>query len=140
MVKYKIARLYHIKQGLPAQPFRCAGSPQKLKGNNGALHGRHIDKHHNIVAEASANAEKMEKFMVAKTPAHMSKERKLQGVNHAADGVNNAARKQPRERTAGERCHDIAHREHAQPAHQDINHGRKPFRAGNPEQCLQNPD
>ena len=92
------------------------------------------------MAEAAADAEEVEQFMVSKALSHAVKQRKFQGVDHAANRVDNPACKQPRKRAPGERRNDIAHHKDTQPAHNNINHCGKPFWAGNPKQRLKDAD
>lgn len=85
-IKYRIARLYHIKAGPARKADRtlsvlCA-SPAKAcpvfgGSRQSVLHCGNIDKHHDIVAETSADAEKVEELMVSEALAHTVKKREL---------------------------------------------------------------
>ncbi len=83
-IKYRITRLYHIKAGLAhkADCLFCVPALQKhapafRSSRQSILHCGNIDKHHDIVAEASADTEKMEELMVSEALAHTVKKWKL---------------------------------------------------------------
>lgn len=58
--------------------------------------------------------------------------RQLQRVDHAAHGVDDAAGQQPAEGAARQGVDEAFEGDHADPAHGDVDHGGKPFGAGNP--------
>ena len=66
------------------------------------------------------------------------KYRKFQCINNSADGIDNAAGKQPAKCCRGQRLYDVREGENAEPSHHNIDAGGNPFRAVNPEDTLQN--
>lgn len=91
-----------------------------------------IAVHKYKVANASAHYEKMKYFMGAEIFMKRIKNRKLQGINHAADGIDDAACKKPAKRSMGKRVPKRSKYQKANPSHSNVNCGRKPFRTGNP--------
>lgn len=60
-------------------------------------------------------------------------DRKLQSIDHTADGIDDAAGEQPCKGRWCECCHDLADCHDAYPAHRNIDHGGEPLRAVDPE-------
>lgn len=61
----------------------------------------------------------------------------LECVDDTADCVDNASCKQPAKRRVGQRTPQRAKDKQTQPAHRNINHRRKPLRAGDPQSLYQ---
>ena len=62
-------------------------------------------------------------------------QRKLQCVDHTADGVDHATSHQPYKSGGGKGLYQWNHSKHTQPAHGNVDGGREPFWTGDPE-CL----
>ena len=60
-------------------------------------------------------------------------DRKLQCVNNAADGIDDASDKQPEEGFSGKTVENLCECQDTGPSHTDIEQGRNPFRAVDPE-------
>ena len=60
-------------------------------------------------------------------------DRKLQRVDDAADGVDDAAGNKPEESGCGQGSHQRHHGQDAEPSHGDIDQRGKPFGTGDPE-------
>ena len=59
-------------------------------------------------------------------------DRKFQGIDHTADGIDDAAGKEPSEACAGQTMEDRNKSKYTQPAHSNVDHRGKPFRAVDP--------
>ena len=59
-------------------------------------------------------------------------DRKLQGIDHTADGIDDAAGKEPSEACAGQTMEDRNKSKYTQPAHSNVDHRGQPFRAVDP--------
>ena len=92
-----------------------------------------ISIHDDEVAGASAHDEQVEDLMTAEVLVSAVEQRKLQRVDHAADGVDDPACKQPSESGRGEIAEQLGECQHTGPSHADVKHGRYPFRAEDPE-------
>lgn len=57
----------------------------------------HEGVHHDVVAETSAHHEQVEDLMGAEVTVFLVEDRQLQGVDHAAHGVDDATRQKPSE-------------------------------------------
>ena len=75
----------------------------------------------------------MEDLMSAETRMKLIEYRELQGVDHAADRVDDPAGEEPGESGRSQGCDDLTDRHDAHPAHRDIDHGGEPLRAVDPE-------
>ena len=75
----------------------------------------------------------MKNFVGAKAGMPGVKEGKLQRINDASHRVNQSAGQKPEEAGERKRADELSEYEHADPAHRNIDHRRKPFRAANPE-------
>ena len=62
-------------------------------------------------------------------------ERKLQCVDNTSDGVDHTSGNQPDKCCDGKGLDQRNHGQDTEPAHGNVNDGREPFRAGDPE-CL----
>ena len=71
--------------------------------------------------------------MGAEVTVFLVEDRQLQGVDHAAHGVDDATRQKPSEGLARKGRDDLSKGEHADPAHGNVDQGRKPLGAGNPQ-------
>ena len=56
----------------------------------------------------------------------------FQCVDDATDGIDNASCQQPSECRFGQCVKDLGECQHTQPSHADVDHRRKPLRAGDP--------
>ena len=101
-------------------------------------HPCHKHIHHNEMTDTPAHHEQMENLMRAKILMSGVKQRQLQRVNNTAHRVNDAARQQPAKSRRRQGIQNLRKRQYAYPAHGDIQHRGKPFRAGNPEQLQDN--
>ena len=90
--------------------------------------------HKNVMAEASAHHEKVEDFMASEVLVLSVEDRKFQCVDNTADGVNNTACQEPAESGGGQRVEEFTDSKDADPAHSDIENGRDPFGAEDPEE------
>ena len=59
-------------------------------------------------------------------------DRKLQRIDHTADGIDDTAGKEPSEACAGQIVEDRNKSKYTQPAHSNVDHRGKPFRAVDP--------
>lgn len=87
------------------------------------------------MACASAHYEEMEDLVASEVFVPVIKEGQLQGIDHAAHGVDNAACQEPAECSGRHVVQDLGEGKDAGPAHPDIEDGGYPFRAVDPE-CL----
>lgn len=94
---------------------------------------RHETVHHHIMADTSAHDKQMENLMGAEVLVAGIKERKLQGVDDASHRVYDTAGQQPQEAGFWHGIQYFGDGQDAYPAHGNINQGREPFRAGNPQ-------
>ncbi len=85
------------------------------------------------MAGAAEHAEDVENFVGAKLLVPGVKEWQFQGIDYAADGVNNAAPKEPEEAGQRQGLPKTAEYEYTDPSHGNIDEGGKPFGAGDPE-------
>ena len=85
------------------------------------------------MAEASTHDEEMEDLVGAEILMLRIEDRKLQRIDHTADGIDDAAGEEPCESGRSESGNDLADRHDAYPAHRDVDHGREPLRAVDPE-------
>ena len=65
--------------------------------------------------------------MGAEVTVFLVEDRQLQGVDHAAHGVDDATRQKPSEGLARKGRDDLSKGEHADPAHGNVDQGRKPL-------------
>lgn len=96
-------------------------------------HGGYEYVHHNEVADASAHDEEVEDLVGAEVFVACIEEGKLQCVDDAAYGVDDAAGQKPSESGRGEGVEDLGEGQYADPAHGNVQYGGEPFRAGDPE-------
>ena len=94
--------------------------------------------HHNKMTDTPAHYKQMENLMGAKILMSGVKQRQLQRVDNTAHRVNDAARQQPAKSRRRQGIQNLRKRQYAYPAHGDIQHRGKPFRAGNPEKLQDN--
>lgn len=89
-------------------------------------------KHRHKVACASAHHKQMEDLMGTEVFMFCIKDRHFQCVDDATDGIDNASCQQPSECRFGQCVKDLGECQHTQPSHADVDHRRKPLRAGDP--------
>ena len=85
------------------------------------------------MAEAAAHHEKMEDFVGTEVLMPAVKNRKFQCVDHTADGIDDAAGKEPHKSFSGQTVQNLGKCQNAGPSHSDIEHGGNPFRAVYPK-------
>ena len=85
------------------------------------------------MAQASAHDEQMKNFMGAEVLVSGIKKRKLQGVDHAAYRVDDTTSQKPSKSRSRKSMDDLAESQDTDPAHGDVDQGREPFGAGDPE-------
>ena len=71
--------------------------------------------------------------MAAEIFVELVKQRQLQSVDNATDGVNDATGKEPAKGCDRQGFHKGLEHQHAEPAHGNVKNGGKPLRAVNPE-------
>lgn len=91
-------------------------------------------EHDDEVAKAAAHHEQMEDLMTAEAWMAVIEDGQLQGIDDAADGVDDAAGQQPAELCGAQVVPQLREGQDADPAHADIQHGGYPFWAVDPEQ------
>ena len=84
---------------------------------------RHISKHNHVMTEASAHDEQVKEFMRTEILESGVKQRKLQCINNAADGVDDAAGKEPAESCRCQIGNDAADRSQTYPSHGNVDQG-----------------
>lgn len=89
--------------------------------------------HYDKVTGASCHNEQMKDLMTSEIFMTVIEDREFQCINDAANRVNDTACKKPSERCRGQCVQDLGKGENTGPSHSDIQYGRKPFRAINPE-------
>ena len=92
----------------------------------------HIAVHEDEMTEASAHDEQMKYFMRTKILMSGVKKRELQCIYDPADCVNNPTGEQPAKGSSRQAMDDRTEYKDTDPAHGNIDHGGKPFRAGDP--------
>ncbi len=85
------------------------------------------------MAEAATDAEQVEYFVGTEVFVAAIKYRKLQGINHAADGIDDTSGQQPVEGFSRQGTEYLRKGQQTYPAHADVQDGRHPFWAGDPE-------
>lgn len=96
--------------------------------------------HADEMADAAAHYEQMENLVRSEAPVSGIEQRKLQGVNDAADCIDDASGKQPEKTGVGEYCKELAEYGKTCPSHSDIYNRRKPFGTCDPESLQQHTD
>ena len=96
-------------------------------------HTGYKEIHYNKMAHTSQHHKDMKYFVGAEILMLRIEDRKFQGIDHTADGIDDAAGEQPCKGRWCECCHDLADRHDAYPAHRDVDHGGEPLRAVDPE-------
>ena len=84
------------------------------------------------MADAAAHNKQVENLMGAEEFVLSVKNGKLQGIDHTADGIDDAACKKPAEGGMREHVPERSEDAETYPPHGNINNGRKPFRTGDP--------
>lgn len=94
--------------------------------------------HHYEVAGTSGHYKEMKDLMASEIFVLIVKDWKLQSIDHAANGVDDTAGQEPSKGLARKRCDNLSKGQHADPAHGNVNQGRKPFGAGDPQRVYEN--
>lgn len=97
-----------------------------------SISDRYVLKHNNVVTEASAHDEQVKDFVRTEMFESGVEQWKLQCVNDTADGVNDSAGQKPVECGRSQGRDNGFERREANPAHGDVDQGRKPFWAIDP--------
>ena len=84
------------------------------------------------MTEASGHDEEMEDLVRTEVLVAGIEDRKLQGVDDAAHGVDDATGQKPAKGYGAQRTEDLRQAHEADPAHADIDDRRKPFWTGDP--------
>ena len=84
------------------------------------------------MAHTSQHDKNMKYFVGAEILMLRIEDRKFQGIDHTADGIDDAAGKEPSEACAGQTMEDRNKSKYTQPAHSNVDHRGKPFRAVDP--------
>ena len=84
------------------------------------------------MTDASAHDEEMEDLVGAEIFMLRIEDRKLQRIDHTADGIDDAAGQKPAEPCARQVVEDRDEGQNTEPSHSDIDHRREPFRAVDP--------
>lgn len=85
------------------------------------------------MAQASSHDEQMKNFMGTEILVSGIKDWKLQGVDHAACRVDDTTSQKPAKSRSRESVDNLTKSQDADPAHGNVDHGREPFGAGDPE-------
>ena len=88
--------------------------------SDGQRHRRHKYIHNNKVADASGHDKQMKDFMGAEVFMTGIKNRKLQRVDNAAYGIDDAASQEPSEGCRGKGVQKLGESQYAQPAHGNV--------------------
>ena len=91
------------------------------------------------MAQASPHDEQMKNFMGTEILVSGIKNWKLQGVDHAAYRVDDTTSQKPAKSSSRESVDNLTKSQNADPAHGNVDHGREPLGAGDPECFDQNP-
>ena len=95
-------------------------------------HTGYKEIHYNKMAHTSQHHKDMKYFVGAEILMLRIEDRKLQRIDHTADGIDDAAGKEPSEACTGQIVEDRNKSKYTQPAHSNIDYGGKPFRAVDP--------
>ncbi len=106
--------------------------PKGADGDERLRHGD-ISVHHHVMAETSSHDKQMEDFVGTKIFMSRVKNRKLQRIYDAADGVDNAAGQEPSEGAWCQGPYDLSEGGDANPAHGNVDGGREPFGTVDPQ-------
>ena len=82
---------------------------------------RYESIHHNIMAEASTHNKEMENLMGAEVLVPGIKDWKLQCIDDASHGINDASGQKPAESGSGQSQDNLLESQDADPAHGNIN-------------------
>ena len=88
--------------------------------------------HYNKMAHTSQHDKNMKYFVGAEILMLRIEDRKFQGIDHTADGVNDSAGQKPVKASPWESMKNRYECQDTQPAHGDVQYRRKPFGAGDP--------
>lgn len=79
--------------------------------------------HHNVMAETAAHDEEVEDLVGSEVLMPGVEDRQLQGIDHAAQGIDDAAGQKPQETGSGQGAEDLGKCQDAYPAHGNIDQG-----------------
>ena len=91
------------------------------------------------MTQASPHDEQMKNFMGTESLVSGIKDWKLQGVDHATYRVDDTTSQKPAKSRSRESADNFTKSQDADPAHSNVDHGREPLGAGDPERFDQNP-
>lgn len=92
----------------------------------------YIQIHKDKMTNAATHDKQMENLMGTEIPVSVIKNRQLQGINHAANRIDDAAGQKPEKGAVRKCAPQLAENAEADPSHRDIDNRREPFRTGNP--------
>lgn len=95
-------------------------------------HTGYEEIHYNKMAHTSQHHKDMKYFVGAEILMLRIEDRKLQRIDHTADGIDDAAGKEPAEACTGQIVEDRNKSKYTQPAHSNVDHRGKPFWAVDP--------
>ena len=95
-------------------------------------HTGYEEIHYNKMAHTSQHHKDMKYFVGAEILMLRIEDRKLQSIDHTADGIDDTAGKEPSEACAGQIVEDRNKSKYTQPAHSNVDHRGKPFWAVDP--------
>lgn len=95
-------------------------------------HTGYKEIHYNKMAHTSQHHKDMKYFVGAEIFMLRIEDRKLQRIDHTADGIDDAAGKEPSEACTGQIVEDRNKSKYTQPAHSNVDHRGKPFWAVDP--------
>ena len=95
-------------------------------------HTGYEEIHYNKMAHTSQHHKNMKYFVGTEILMLRIEDRKLQSIDHTADGIDDTAGKEPSEACAGQIVEDRNKSKYTQPAHSNVDHRGKPFRAVDP--------
>ena len=95
-------------------------------------HTGYKEIHYNKMAHTSQHHKDMKYFVGAEILMLRIEDRKLQSIDHTADGIDDAAGKEPSEACTGQIVEDRNKSKYTQPAHSNVDHRGKPFWAVDP--------
>lgn len=80
----------------------------------------HIQIHKDKVADTAAHNEQMENFMGTEIPVSVIEKRQFQGINDAANRIDDTARQQPEKSAVRKRVPQLTENTETNPSHCDI--------------------
>lgn len=95
-------------------------------------HTGYKEIHYNKMAHTSQHHKDMKYFVGAEILMLRIEDRKLQRIDHTADGIDDPTCQKPVEASPGKCMEDGDKGKNTKPAHSNIKHRGQPFRAGDP--------